>query len=115
MKKNKTFFASFALLLGMVVTGCGQTPSSSSTGGTENPTTGGITTPTTSAEQLPISASDALNRLKSLTKMGFSGILNSKFSRVDDETKKGEENLSSKMYFSSDELRRRCSKNTIDV
>ena len=99
----------------MVVTGCGQTPSSSSTGGTENPTTGGITTPTTSAEQLPISASDALNRLKSLTKMGFSGILNSKFSRVDDETKKGEENLSSKMYFSSDELRRRCSKNTIDV
>lgn len=104
MKKNKTFFASFALLLGIVVTGCGQTPSSSSTGGTENPTTGGITTPTTSAEQLPISASDALNRLKSLTKMGFSGTLNSKFSRVDDETKKGEENLSSKMYFSSDEL-----------
>ncbi len=100
MKKNKTFFASLALLLGMLVTGCGQTPSSSSTGGTENPTTGG----TTSAERLPISASDALNRLKSLTKIGFSGTLNSKFSRVDDDTKKGEENLSSKMYFSSDEL-----------
>lgn len=133
MKRNKIVFASLVLLLGMVVTGCGEKPTSSSTNSTENPTTSNVpsssvetpttsnvpsstvtpttsnepdpstNTPSTSEEHKPLTASEVLRYLANLSEFGVNGNLNSKYSRVDDDTKKGEESLASKVYVSSEE------------